>query len=208
MAEPTHYEVLGVAPDADRETIRRAYIALARATHPDRAGDEGARRARADEQIRRANEAWSVLGSSESRSAYDRSLAAPLGATSPSPAPSDEVRIAPSGHLVPARTAPLWKWGPVVVLLAILAAVVIGSAYATSHDSVTPTPTTSSARPVVGDCVDIGFSPSGPTALTVSCASGPTGRVVAIVDTPRPCPAASTTVGLADGRTTLCLVAV
>ena len=31
---PTHYETLGGPPEADAETIRRAYVALVKANHP------------------------------------------------------------------------------------------------------------------------------------------------------------------------------
>ena len=35
-AEKSHYEVLGVAKDANTATIKRAYYKLARALHPDK----------------------------------------------------------------------------------------------------------------------------------------------------------------------------
>jgi molecular chaperone DnaJ len=51
------YEILGVARDADRETIRKAYRKLARQNHPDlNPGDEaaeGARRCREAARLRR-----------------------------------------------------------------------------------------------------------------------------------------------------------
>lgn len=213
MHARTHYEVLGVAADADRETIRRAYIALARATHPDRAADGGVEPRERGETIRRANEAWAVLGDDGRRRAYDESLrprpTSAAAITVPGTHPDAPISSAPSGFIVPARTAALWKWGPVVVILAILAAVVIGSAYATSRDSSgsSPIPTTVS-RFSSGQCVDVGFSAAGKTAAVVSCSAGATGRIWSVVDSPRPCPANTTAVDLADARTTLCLVVV
>jgi DnaJ-class molecular chaperone len=63
---PTHYEVLGVDPGADTETIRRAYLMVAKATHPDRRqSDDPERVARAEEHIRLANAAWNVLRDTE-----------------------------------------------------------------------------------------------------------------------------------------------
>jgi hypothetical protein len=59
----THYEVLGVAPRADRETIRRAYLDLARRHHPDAGGDAGL--------MRLVNEAWKVLADPRRRRSYD-----------------------------------------------------------------------------------------------------------------------------------------
>ena len=213
MDARTHYEVLGVTMDADRETIRRAYIALARATHPDRAVDGGVEPRERGDTIRRANEAWAVLGDEVRRRAYDESLRPrPTSAAAIAVAathPDAPLSSAPSGFVVPARTAPLWKWGPVVVILAILAAVVIGSAYATSRDtSGSPTTSTSISRFSSGQCVDIGFSAVGKTAAVVPCSAGATGRIWSVVDSPRPCPANTTAVDLSDGRTTLCLVVV
>ena len=62
--------MLGVARDAPVEEIRRAYVALARRTHPDVRGDDPA----ADEQMRRINLAWEMLSDGDSRAALDRRL--------------------------------------------------------------------------------------------------------------------------------------
>lgn len=64
----SHYEVLGVTPAADDATLRRAYVALARQHHPDRAGGDAAR-------MRALNEAWATLGDPVRRARYDRALA-------------------------------------------------------------------------------------------------------------------------------------
>lgn len=73
---PTHYQTLGVAPDARPDEVRRAYLRLALEHHPDRHRSAGADdRARADERIRAVNAAWEVLGDEGRRRAYDRELA-------------------------------------------------------------------------------------------------------------------------------------
>lgn len=64
----SHYEVLGVTPTADEATLRRAYVALAREHHPDRAGGDAAR-------MRALNEAWATLGDPVRRARYDRAIA-------------------------------------------------------------------------------------------------------------------------------------
>jgi curved DNA-binding protein CbpA len=77
----THYEVLGVAPDAGAAEIRQAYVRLARQHHPDYfAGSSGRLRDEAERQMRALNEAWSVLGNARRRAAYDRAagFAAPV----------------------------------------------------------------------------------------------------------------------------------
>jgi curved DNA-binding protein len=61
------YAVLGVARDADDDTIKNAYRKLARELHPDVNPDDKV----AEERFKRVSEAYSVLSDSEKRSAYD-----------------------------------------------------------------------------------------------------------------------------------------
>src|SRR6185312_9263457 len=112
---PTHYEVLGVDPDADTETIRRAYLVVAKATHPDRRQSEDPERAaRAATHIRLANAAWSTLRDPARRAEYDASLrrydqgasagraATPQAAAATARPPGDRARPRPpSGVVVP-----------------------------------------------------------------------------------------------------------
>ena len=63
-----YYEVLGVARDADGETIKKAYRQLALKHHPDR--NPGS--AEAEERFKEATEAYEVLRDAEKRAAYDR----------------------------------------------------------------------------------------------------------------------------------------
>lgn len=58
------YEVLGVAPDAAADDLRKAYRLRLRQTHPDTGGD-----AAAFVQVQRA---WELVATPEARSAYDR----------------------------------------------------------------------------------------------------------------------------------------
>ena len=83
------YAVLGVARDAPASEIRRAYVALARSTHPDVRGDDP----KAAEQMRRINLAWEMLSDADSRAAVDRRLmqrpqAPPTSQYSPAPEPA------------------------------------------------------------------------------------------------------------------------
>ena len=64
------YAVLGVARDASADEIRRAYVALARSTHPDVRCDDP----QAAEQMRRINLAWETLSDTAARAAVDRHL--------------------------------------------------------------------------------------------------------------------------------------
>lgn len=96
----THYEVLGVAPTAPAEDIRRAYLRLAREHHPDRHGAAtSGRAAAAEERMRAVNAAWAVLGDADRRSDYDRSLARGLDPADPARPPVD----VPSSEFRPHR---------------------------------------------------------------------------------------------------------
>lgn len=65
--EKNLYEILGVARDADRDTIRKAYRKLARKNHPDlNPGDPAA-----EERFKRISHAWEVLGDEQRRRNYD-----------------------------------------------------------------------------------------------------------------------------------------
>lgn len=70
-----HYQALGVSRADEVAVIRRAYLAAARRYHPDFHADADAP-VRADNarRMQRLNEAWSVLGDPNARSAYDLHL--------------------------------------------------------------------------------------------------------------------------------------
>ena len=193
MADPNYYETLGVSRNADRESIRKAYIAIARASHPDRQASEGKRRSAAEARIRAVNTAWNVLSDPTRRRDYDL---------------SDRRPPPPSGILVPASTAVLWKWLPVVVAVLIGVGLIVGSAYATSQDEPKSSSNGATATQTFtkGSCVVVTPGPSGKVALVVTCDKLSSGVIDSVVQTPRPCPPLTTEFQLFDGKTTLCLV--
>ncbi len=72
MSTADPYEVLGVDPSATAAEVRAAYLARARAAHPDRhASDPVAQRA-AEERMRAVNAAWALVGDPDARAAHDR----------------------------------------------------------------------------------------------------------------------------------------
>ena len=71
----THYEVLGVAPSASHDEVKRAYTERALKYHPDRQGQATAEnRERAEFHMREVNAAWEVLRSPARRAEYDTRL--------------------------------------------------------------------------------------------------------------------------------------
>ncbi len=76
MAHPsprTHYEVLGVAPNASADEVRRAFHRFAARYHPDRhPGLSPSERERLEAWYRRGTEAYRVLLDPAARRAYDR----------------------------------------------------------------------------------------------------------------------------------------
>ena len=99
----THYEALGIAPDATADDVRRAYLRLAREHHPDRHAATPSTVVEAERRMREVNAAWVVLGDPVRRAQYDRSsdtgmagTTTPTGAsTAPDPVgnrPSSEFR--------------------------------------------------------------------------------------------------------------------
>jgi DnaJ-class molecular chaperone len=67
---PTFYDILGVGPVADSETIRRAYRRLAQKHHPDVSDSPDAH-----ENMARINEAFETLTDKSRREEYDALLA-------------------------------------------------------------------------------------------------------------------------------------
>lgn len=199
MPERSHYDVLGVSPDAKPEAIRRGYLRQARRWHPDRPTGDA-------ERMRAVNEAWDVLGDIRSRAAYDRKLARSAlgqpgsarstGATSPtgSPRPAASPRTAgtpprpqtPSLEVVSIR----WRWiSLAAVALAAVAVAVIFLATSAIDDSDPGAPITASApvsqaRPEPGDCFRIATT----TLITVPCDYRHDGKLVSWVPFGAPCP--------------------
>jgi hypothetical protein len=69
MSTRTHYEVLGLDPDATADDIRRAWKTLIQVWHPDRFA--GHLRQEAEEMSKAVNEAYRVLSDPATRREYD-----------------------------------------------------------------------------------------------------------------------------------------
>ena len=107
MAAPerTHYDVLGIARDADASAVRTAWKLHVQAWHPDRFGEE--LKVEAERQTALINEAYSVLRDSSRRAAYDCRLAADELAARPEPAPTRRMQRTATPHPMRESAAPV-----------------------------------------------------------------------------------------------------
>jgi hypothetical protein len=188
----THYEVLGVAPDATHHEIRAAYRERARRLHPDVGGSPAG--TGDEDEIRSANEAWRILRDPEARTAYDRELSRdsspPVEATVGAPLTVDDepegeatTPLFTTDSLVVALLARGWP----VVVLAIVVAVFVFTAYATNTDDGNEPPTDGAGAETewqVGDCLD-----RLPEPTEVSCAGSHDAVVAAVLTDDETCAA-------------------
>lgn len=96
----TLYSVLGVADGADPAEVRRAYLRLARAHHPD-LHPAGTARRTAERRMQEVNEAWAVLSDPQRRAEYDRRLGRPADRSGADTAASGPTILRPSSEFTP-----------------------------------------------------------------------------------------------------------
>ncbi len=192
-----HYAVLGVTRQAEHDRIRRAYLEAARRWHPDRHRSRSEAEAeRAEEAMRRVNEAWEVLGNRERRAAYDREHLVdrpPPGARPGMETVDGVTRIDPrlldpeflaarreaQVQQISGRSSIALRAAPLLAVLGLLAAILVFTAYA--RDAVSGPTSSTVPGPSLGagiaanDCVVV---TSGPALLEVPCTSTADGRVI------------------------------
>jgi DnaJ-domain-containing protein 1 len=203
-AVPNHYDVLGVAPDAAPEELRRAYLGLARRLHPDRVASTTMAAADADRSARRmqeVNAAWGVLGDPLRRADYDRMMAR-VAAEAPPPSSQrhalddlddlddldlDDLDLdTPIPHPLAAPGdigLQLVRIAPWLVLAAILVGIYVFTAFAR------PDRPAADPQHLLDRCVLIDASS---TVGAVPCDEPNDGRVERVVSTSAACPLGST----------------
>jgi curved DNA-binding protein CbpA len=128
----TYYEVLGLAPSASADEVRRAYRERARLVHPDASGSTNRAQQRDMQDL---NEAFRVLRDPSARAAYDAWLQA--GATpdehddlDPMDRPYRHAAAAPGDLSVAIVRAIPW-----LAVLVLLALIFVVTAYAGGDDA-------------------------------------------------------------------------
>lgn len=207
----THYETLGVAPGADAAAVRAAYLAKARAHHPDRHIDAvPAVRAAEAQRMRDVNAAWGVLGDAEARRRYDASLRPPAAtrptattasrstATDASPARPRPATVRPVERETVVVGHPL-RYLPTALIVLVLFGIFVFTAFAAGGGDDAPRPTVAPGDLAAGSCVL-----AGRVLTTVPCDADHDAVVVSLVSTARGCPV-DTSVYTLDAQRVACL---
>lgn len=102
VPDRTHYEVLGITPDANAAAVRAAWKLHVQAWHPDRFS--GAQREDAQKQTQLINEAYTVLRDAGRRAAYDCVQAASRQQDTQKPQPAQTKQRAAASTLEATRS--------------------------------------------------------------------------------------------------------
>ena len=208
VSAANHYEVLGVAPTASGDEVRKAYLHRARLLHPDRSQglppERAAAMARAMQDV---NEAWRVLRAPASRAAYDQRLA---GRARPGPRPNG-ARAAgwgdvdldptpyyqrPEGMVDPSVS--VVRSLPWIAALVVLGVIFVFTAFAGGAGE----DTRRSSSDLVGKCVQ---SQAGVGVVEVPCDARNEGRVDLVVNRQSQCPTDSIVRSVPGEGTWVCL---
>lgn len=114
---PSHYERLGVAPEADALTLRQAFRRRSKALHPDTTALPPAEAARQFQQLR---EAYDLLQDPHQRAVYDAGLAVQAPPVAP-PSPAPQSHSDGWGRVGERRPLSGGEWWALVLLVLALA---------------------------------------------------------------------------------------
>ena len=199
-----------MSPGASTEEVRRAYLARARALHPDRHSASSPDVARdAARAMQEVNEAWRVLRDPGRRGLYDERRRGVVAGRRASRFTDDWGYVDPDNDLDPrpyhqpveapegVRAVRSLPW---IVVVVALAAIFVFTAYAGGggNDGGNADGADSEQRSgvLIGECVRV---QQGLGVVTVPCEGPSDGRVVAYADVSSKCPSRTTAHDLPDG---------
>jgi DnaJ-domain-containing protein 1 len=208
-----HYRVLGVAPAAPIDEVRRAYLSLAQRFHPDRAGASAspAAVAAAEARMSEINEAWAVLRDPAARATYDAARAAARSARPTAPASARSSGAAPRATAPPrmasrTRIPRALFWAPFVVL--VLGAILLVAAVAGRGGAPSDPYVVGACVAVVnvdGSPVRLGQDSSTLRVVVVDCADEHTGRIDRRPPHGQPCPSTDHEIDVPDDPSPICI---
>ncbi len=212
FAVMSHYDVLGVAPNASAVELRHAYRSRASLLHPDKHTDRPPQeQADTARDMQRLNEAWHVLSDAARRRRYDEELgvfrATPLAAARPSPLDRSDESIKTHDSSVPV----LLRLLPLGFMLLVLLAVFVFAAFALSGpadnsdgNGDTGTSPSSPTAVAAGDCIDV---ERGRISALIPCEGPNDGRVTRVILRADACVGVEQRVDGIDGSRAICVVA-
>lgn len=195
---PSHYDRLGVSPEATTEQIRLAYRDLAWKHHPDRTG------LATSSEMMEINEAWRVLSDPMLRHSYDAGLDSATRSGSSGghgSRPAWEATRSTTGIAgFPSATPARFPWRFVLGFFIVAVAVILFMGVIT--DSAQPAPIDNVIR--VGSCVDVDLVRR--EAWEVSCDGPHDAQVAQLVPFDATCPSTATAYRDRQGLGQVCVL--
>lgn len=197
----TLYDVIGAAPTASAEELRRAYRDRARRLHPDRHVDAGPpARAAAERDMQELTAAWQVLSDAGRRHRYDRELGLARVGARVEDQSRFEMRadgtVAHGGDEIIDPTARLVRALPWIAILFVLGIIFVFSAYALTGGPKEPLPGK------VGQCISVGAAGD---VSDVPCGTPHSRTIVTLVGPSSQCPIGTERLQPRSGTAVYCL---
>lgn len=201
MSGRTLYDVIGVAPSASPEELRRAFRDRARHLHPDRHVDAGEpARSAAERDMRELTAAWQVLSDAGRRRRYDRELGvSPIGQRGegvPPFAMRADGTVPDVGDELMDPTARLVRALPWIAIVFVLGVIFVFSAYALTGGPKEQLPGK------VGQCIAVD---SKGAVSDVPCGAAHSRTIVTLVGPSSQCPGGTERLQPPTGTAVYCL---